>query len=250
MCSTTCILANYPSLYFGSRWPNIILLPWKLFPLSQKEKEEESNEKRESSRRIFRCRDDPQFLHVDYVAIIYNILFGAHPDKKLTSCQRGWQGRTCPQSQSANWSGSYHRWWERAAAQKLINCLCGSEGGRSADVHAWRGSDVHYIRWGDSAFSFIQQYHRPGRSSLAPHLCTELNQLAATNSTISMGRSFKVPVAALSVVLLVLLVSEALVLPTMARNLVEKKLSEAAEVCLPLSLRSIYILDYCRNWLH
>jgi hypothetical protein len=45
-----------------------------------------------------------------------------------------------------------------------------------------------------------------------------------------MGRFFKVPVVALSAVLLVLLVSEALVLPTMARNLVEKKLSDAAEV--------------------
>ena len=33
---------------------------------------------------------------------------------------------------------------------------CGSEGGRSVDVHACRGSDVHYISWGDSAFSFIQ----------------------------------------------------------------------------------------------
>jgi hypothetical protein len=47
-----------------------------------------------------------------------------------------------------------------------------------------------------------------------------------------MGRSLNVPVGALSVVLLVLLVSEALVLPTMARTLVEKKWSEAAEVRL------------------
>lgn len=40
------------------------------------------------------------------------------------------------------------------------------------------------------------------------------------------------PLGALSLLLLVLLVSEALVLPTMARNLVEKKLTEASEVRL------------------
>ena len=121
------------------------------------------------------------------------IMSCAHLDKKLTSCQCGWHGRTCSQSQSAAWSGSYHSMMRRSCkAHKLIICPCVAEGGRCECLERkW----CALYKLGDSCILLHPNstIDLAGLHWLRSWICKKLNQLPATISTILVRSSFYVP---------------------------------------------------------